>query len=165
MAKFSNAKVGDNVWNSVFGWGEIISVDKYACYGITAQFPYSDASTIKGKYTFDGYACTEDKYPVLFWNEFHIPNEKEDKKPFDLIELLRNNLEPTEFVPEEHNNTINYSHRDIRFFYNYTIFLDRITEVYFKNTKEEIVEIINILNKNQVTLKQLKQAYKILGWV
>lgn len=164
MAKFDNAKVGDRVWYIIEGWGEVECVIKNV--GIRVRFKVSETVEVSNVFTFDGKRYQlNDKYPMLFWNEVKLPTDEEDKKPFDLVEFLRENLEPKEFLLEEHNNTINYSHRDGRFFYNYTIYLDRITEIYFKNSKYEIVEVVQVLNENNITPQQLKQAYKILNWL
>lgn len=161
MAKFDNAKVGDKVFSTVYGWGKVFSVDKTDVhFPLVIEFD----KNIRMCYRSDGTTNVLNKFPNLFWNEVKLPNEEEDKKPFDLVEFLRENLEPKEFLLEEHNNTINYSHRDGRFFYNYTIYLDRITEIYFKNSKYEIVEVVQVLNENNITPQQLKQAYKILNW-
>lgn len=163
MAKFDNAKVGDRVWYIIKAWGEVERVIKNV--GIRVRFKVSETVEVSEVFTFDGKRYQlNDKYPMLFWNEVKLPTDEEDKKPFDLVEFLRENLEPKEFLLEEHNNTINYSHRDGRFFYNYTIYLDRITEIYFKNSKCEIVEVVQVLNENNITPQQLKQAYKILNW-
>lgn len=164
MAKFDNAKVGDRVWYIIEGWGEVERVIKNV--GIRVRFKVSETVEVSNVFTFDGKRYQlNDKYPMLFWNEVKLPTDEEDKKPFDLVEFLRENLEPKEFLLEEHNNTINYSHRDGRFFYDYTIYLDRITEIYFKNSKYEIVEVVQVLNENNITPQQLKQAYKILNWL
>lgn len=160
MAKFSNAKVGDRAFDILRGWGTIIAIKLNQEYPIYFNADIDSFCT----FTLDGKRDKIDKNPTLFWNEVKLPTEEEDKKPFDLVEFLRENLEPKEFLLEEHNNTINYSHRDGRFFYNYTIYLDRITEIYFKNSKYEIVEVVQVLNENNITPQQLKQAYKILNW-
>lgn len=162
MAKFDNAKIGDRVWNSVYGWGRIIEVNKDECYGIKARFPYSDIGSVTGEYTFSGEVCTEDKYPVLFWNEFHIPTDEEDKRPFNLVEFLRDNLEPKEFE----NGKLNYYLNFIEIYDNCWKFeMSRNTDmvsVCFKEGKRDVeIELI----RKKVTPKQLKDAYKTLGWL
>ena len=161
MAKFDNAKIGDRVWNSVYGWGRIIEVNKDECYGIKARFPYSDIGSVTGEYTFSGETCTEDKYPVLFWNEFHIPTDEEDKKPFNLVEFLRDNLEPKEFEYEKENFYLYYSPYGKRWHSHITTY-DDVLAVYFKKCSRELVDE---LDDNKVTPKQLKDAYKTLEWL
>ena len=75
MKQFSNAKVGDKVWDIRFGWGEITEIRKKDGYPITVEF-YDDDNVIVDIYTLDG-KCTadSDKNPILFWNKFEIPNE------------------------------------------------------------------------------------------
>lgn len=161
MAKFDNAKIGDSVWNSVYGWGKIIELNKDECYGIKARFPYSDIGSATGAYTFSGEACTEDKYPVLFWNEFHIPTDEEDKKPFNLVEFLRENLEPKEFEAGECNNYFYFNIKDNEWHVSYNHYFQEI-KTYFSNINYDFT---NTLNENKVTPKELKDAYKILGWL
>lgn len=161
MAKFDNAKIGDRVWNSVYGWGRIIEVNKDECYGIKARFPYSDIGSVTGEYTFSGETCTEDKYPVLFWNEFHIPTDEEDKKPFNLVEFLRDNLEPKEFEYKKENFYLYYSPYGKRWHSHITTY-DDVLAVYFKKCSRELVDE---LDDNKVTPKQLKDAYKTLEWL
>ena len=164
MAKFDNAKIGDMVWNSVYGWGRIIEVNKDECYGIKARFPYSDIGSVTGEYTFSGETCTEDKYPVLFWNEFHIPTDEEDKKPFNLVEFLRDNLKPKEFEQGKSNRYISYEYdsKKLECYADYNS--EDIGAVYLEGL-DDYHKIISELTINEVTLKQLKQAYKELGWL
>lgn len=164
MAKFDNAKIGDMVWNSVYGWGEIIEVNKDECYGIKARFPYSDIGSVTGEYTFSGEVCTEDKYPVLFWNEFHIPTDEEDKRPFDLVEFLRENLNPKEFEYGKRNRYISYDYDLKKFEYYADYYSDDIGTVYIEEL-DDCPKIISELTINEVTPKQLKDAYKELGWL
>lgn len=161
MAKFDNAKIGDRVWNSVYGWGRIIEVNKDECYGIKARFPYSDIGSVTGEYTFSGEICTEDKYPVLFWNELHIPTDKEDKRPFDLVEFLRENLQPKEFRIGEENFYLYFDAED-EMWYSFSSEIDIVITVYFKTCTRELVDE---LDDNKVTPQQLKDAYKTLGWL
>lgn len=167
MAKFSNVKPKNTVYHLFCGKGVVttITLSNGKVVFFTVKFKNCEATFDVDGYLLDKNCEREEKIVTLYWNEVKLPTEEEDKKPFDLVEFLRENLEPKEFLLEEHNNTINYSHKDGRFFYNYTIYLDRITEIYFKNSKDEIVEVVQVLNENNITPQQLKQAYKILNWL
>lgn len=151
---FRNAKVGDRVWDFRFGWGNIKKIDLDKDYPICVEL-YNNTQT----YTTDGKYREFDKNPVLFWDEikFEIP-----KKPFNLKEFLKENLEPKEFVPYEEN------------YYLYTC--DIFTDIYFafektKFTiqpyfeKENIEMVCDELSRRNITLEQLKQAFKELGWL
>ena len=69
---FSNAKVGDKVWDFVLGWGEITHINRDTQYGIVVNFPAHS-----GKYTVDGKIWTTDPNSRLFWDEiiFKVPNK------------------------------------------------------------------------------------------
>lgn len=89
MSKFDNAKVGDKVFSTVYGWGVIILLSQ-----LDQEFPIIvEFDTGKRKnYRDDGKNFFSEKYPNLYWNEVKLPTEEEDKKPFDLVEFLRENL-------------------------------------------------------------------------
>lgn len=81
--KFSNAKVGDKVYNILLGeWGTITNIDPYEIYGIDVEF-----SECRECYTFDGKIYKVDKNPILFWNEVKLPTAEEDRPPFNLENL------------------------------------------------------------------------------
>lgn len=166
MAKFENAKVGDRVFSTIYGWGEIIEINKNECYALCAKFPYSDIGTVTISYTFDGRASTRNKYPTLFWNEFHIPTEEEDKKPFNLVEFLRENLEPKEFVYKEKNIFLNYDYQKEEVNWDYIKEDEIMGTVHFKEIEfEKLNSIINEMNIQGVTPQQLKEAYRVLKWL
>jgi hypothetical protein len=56
--------VGDKVWDSRFGWSEVISIYNRKMYEIETNF---------NCYMSDGKYHIEDKFPTLFWNEFEAP--------------------------------------------------------------------------------------------
>lgn len=155
MAKFSNAKIGDGVWSSVYGKGEIVNIESKGDCPIIVEF--DDGISDSYSYTLDGKKYKFDKYPTLFWNEFNIPTEEEDR-PFNLVEFLKENLEPKEFEYDKWNEYI--IHRDGELDCSSTAYAE-IPTVYFKAVYDSV---LNILNTNKVTVKQLKQAYKELGW-
>lgn len=165
MAKFDNAKVGEQVWSTVFGYGkihEILSKDKTYPIGV-------DFGNTKIYFTTDGYNCTMDKYPSLFWNEFHIPTNEEDKKPFDLVEFLKENFTKADFTPWNDNLFIYYDYNRKELLIQEESIDDNIGTVYLKFndivTPSRINSVISKLNESKIPPQQLKQAYKELGWL
>lgn len=75
MAKFSNAKIGEEVFSSVYGKGYIINVYDKGDTPIQVKFKYCIR-----EFTIHGFekTSTEYVYPTLFWNEFHIPSDEEE---------------------------------------------------------------------------------------
>lgn len=161
--KFSNAKIGDKVYNILLGeWGIITGIEFYQIYGIRARFnEYSD------RYTFDGKSYTIDNNPTLFWNEVKLPTIEEDKPPFDLEKFIVDSLEPTPYEMERYDElfTIFYSNVDHDFFIQSSMaYIPRA--LYFK-TKSDISwdDILLTLSQNAVSWKQLDDAYNQLGWI
>ena len=73
---FSEAKVGDRVWDFQYGWGVIDGINKE----VGISFPISiwfDIEEIK-YFDFKGRLTSKAK-PTLFWNEFEIPKEAFEK--------------------------------------------------------------------------------------
>lgn len=106
MAKFDDAKVGDRVWSSVYGWGVISKINHIKKYGISVGFTLKDC-VMCGSYNFDGVNefCEESYalHPTLFWNEFNIPTDDKDVRPFNLVRYLKERIEKTEFKPMSNN--------------------------------------------------------------
>lgn len=153
---FKNAKVGDRVWDFLFGWGTIINIcEDENHYPIEVMFELEDRTH---EYKLDGkrYAA---RNQTLFWDEikFEIP-----KKPFNLKEFLRENLEPKEFKCDENNYFLYWNESTENFGYLYSTFGEYM-QPYF--TIKNIQEVIDTLNENCVALKDLKQAFKELGWI
>lgn len=162
MAKFDNAKVGDKVWHIIHGWGEIVHINKDEIYGITVRFTVPDGSCrFDDTYTFGGFACTGHKCPSIYWNEIKLPTDKEDKKPFDLVDFLKENLEPEEFEYEGNNYTLIYDYNTKALYTNIDILIES-TFPYFKSIS---FDVLGTLNENKITMKQLKEAYRKLGWI
>ena len=159
MEKFSNAKVGDKVWHVSFGYGEIISINDLTMYPIKAKFNYSDNSWIVETFTASGKECTEDVFPSLFWNKFHIPTDEEDKKPFNLLEFLINNLEQKEFEIGSSNLHLIYSYGDWKRYESRSV---EIFTVYFKSINDAVLKE---LTNQHITPKQLYEAYRTLKWI
>lgn len=156
MAKFSNARKGDRVWSIIYGYGEIIAV-----YNANNECPL-DVMFDGGKtrsYTFDGKYNTDCNHPELFWNEFNIPTDDEDKKSFDLVEFLKVNLEPREFEYESNNEYLGYDDGEWKRCVSSRV---EVPTVYFKSICDSVTDE---LTTEGITVKQLIQAYKDLGWI
>lgn len=165
MAKFDNAKVGDRVWSIRYGWGKIKNVALNKVYGLLIEFLRSDGTPYECVYTFDGKDYDSDRYPTLFWNGFHIPTEKEDKKPFNLVEFLRENLEPVEFNEDKFNYFLTYNVRSKELEFNASMICVDVHLTYFHLCSDELKNVERTLNDNKVTIQQLKDAYRMLGWL
>jgi len=61
---FENAKVGDKVWSSVAGWGEIVGVDHESSYGISVEL-----KSYRNTFTKTGKSFSTNEYRTLFWAE------------------------------------------------------------------------------------------------
>lgn len=60
---FETAKVGDKVWCTRSGWGEIRGIDSSKTYPIAVYFTSDEFKT----YTVDGKYDKEDLNQTLFW--------------------------------------------------------------------------------------------------
>jgi hypothetical protein len=69
---FSNAKVGDKVWDFTYGWGKIYNIDLNSDYPIKVE----RLNEMDESYTFDGKLGDEEA-PTLFWDEikYEIPTK------------------------------------------------------------------------------------------
>ena len=95
MRKFEQAKVGDRVWDILLGeWGTIIDIEPLEPLPLAVEFGNGEYIH---DYTFEGKCSSLTKYPTLYWNEVHLPTIEEDKKPFNLLDFLKSNLEVKEF--------------------------------------------------------------------
>ena len=157
MAKFENAKVGDRVFDLLKGWGTIVEIRKNEEYPIYVNADIDSFCT----FTLEGKRYVKDVTPTLFWNEFHVPTEEEDKKTFDLVEYLKENLKPKEFVCGEYNYYYFFWANDEEWSICNDV-LNQDIKVYFDVRSEDF---INMLNKNKITPQQLRNAYRELGWL
>ena len=72
---FSNAKVGDKVFDILFGYGIIKSNDEWSSYPIQVQFDdYFET------YLIDGRTREESIFPSLYYNKFEIKIPEEAYK-------------------------------------------------------------------------------------
>lgn len=88
MAKFSNAKQGDLVYDIRYGWGIILIVDDLK---MTLIVDYSEAGGGISKYDFEGVPIGKSNNPMLFWNEVILPNKEDDIKPEKYIKMKTKN--------------------------------------------------------------------------
>lgn len=161
MAKFSNIKIGQEVWSVQYG------------RGIIDEFARTDEGHKMFKVKFDngdfewyfenGKVNIGDANPTLFWNEFKIPSDDEDKKPFNLVEFLQSTVSYVEHDTSANNYFISYDYMDSRFNYNYSSIQEYIGVVYLDSSDLEYV--VSELNEHNVTPQQLRQAYQALGWL
>lgn len=160
MAKFNNAVVGERVWSSIHGWGKIIGVASISpSTDILVAFDDSDYH-LRAFY-YDGRLSKEDKYPTLFWNDFHIPTDEEDKKTFDLVEFFRENLKPKEFVLGETNYYLEYS-QGLGWSRGFEDEWYIMGCVYFD---DDITNVVKELTEHEITSEEVIQAFKTLGWI
>lgn len=159
MAKFSNAKIGQDVFSSVYGEGHIINVYDKGDTPIQVKFKYCIR-----EFTVDGFEATSVDYiyPTLFWNEFDIPTNEEDT-PLDLIELLEGGASCIDFVDGEKNYFIYYDELNKCFRYAFSVHENYITTVYLDSGNFDF--LVNMLNGYKITPKQLKNAFEELGWL
>lgn len=163
MEKFRTAKVGDKVWCVKFGWGIIYKIYDDEVYGLKVEYIDTKGMTQYDSFTFDGKYYKSDANPILFWNEIKLPTAEEDKKPFNLVEFLKDKTESIPFEGRGTNYYIYYDSSRRIFSYDYVSDYDRIGTVYLR--KDGIQDIVKELNKNKATQQQLKDAYKELGWI
>lgn len=145
-----NAKVGDRVWDIIYGWGNIISVIKNDPFPIAVDF--SNGKTIS--YKFNGKNNDTDINPRLFWDEikYEIP-----EKPFNLENELRQ-LEITEFRHGGNNQFLTWSNefKNIDSYY-FNSFQNPFL-IYF--TKESIDNFRENIKNKKITKEQFFSAYK-----
>lgn len=161
MAKFSNAKFYDKVWSIKHGWGRIVAINDLT---LCVEFENLDW---RETFFVDGKESTGDLNPTLFWEEFKLPVEKEkkiveeNKKTFDLVEFLKENLKPKEFVRGEKNCYVYFSYFSKRWSVGQNDFHQEPKQ-YFEAIQGTVKIVLEL---NKVTPQQLKQAYKELGWL
>ena len=157
---FRNAKIGDKVWDFVYGEGTVTGINECEQYPLTVTFKDGSSATFsyEGKYNLDYNQS-------LFWDRFEFTPPI---KPFDLVDYLKKNLIKKEFKQGDDNSYLCYDHK-----YNVWETYDsaRFEElnVYFDCIHIEDRIILNHVAKSltdkNITTKQLKQAYKSLNWI
>jgi hypothetical protein len=91
---FENAKIGDKVYSTVFGWGEIKSITWCNSYPISVRF-----SSINGEprcFTPEGYFYKDAHIQSLFWDEVYIeaPVKPVATKTINGVEIPDISFEP-----------------------------------------------------------------------
>lgn len=158
MSKFSNAKVGDRVYDVVHGWG---TVDGFSRGGLQEFLKVKLDNGYTQLYLLNGKITEDDANPTLFWNEVKLPTEEEDKKPFYLVKYLEENLSPADFTKDVSNYYLCYDYCDDEWKRFVAIHKDILT-AYFISICDTVLET---LTNEKITPQQLKQAYKELGWL
>ena len=80
---FKEAKVGDKVWHSAFGWGSITEKDIFSSNKFRTDFEF-----YAGWFSLDGKG-NSDKYQTLFWDEVKIiPPPRPKRKVKKVIEAV-----------------------------------------------------------------------------
>lgn len=159
MAKFDNAKVGDKLWDILLQeWGTVEYVDSEE---IKVVYIVGN-DEISMTYNLDGiHGCT--KTPVLYYREKFI--DTSDDKPFNLVEFLRENTRCVDFEIGKNNYCIHYDEENDMLDLGYLLFLDYLGTVYLDNRDSDLNYVVKTLNEHKVTSKELKDAYKLLGWI
>lgn len=157
---FRNAKIGDKVWDFVYGEGVITEINECEQYPLTVTFKNDVCAT----FTYDGkYISIHNQ--SLFWDrfEFTLPI-----KPFDLVDYLNKNLIKKEFKKGEDNFYLCYDHEHNVWEASKNIRFEEM-KVYFDciHIEDRIIlnQVAKTLTDKKITPKQLKQAYKELGWI
>ena len=157
---FRNVKIGDKVWDFVFGEGVVTGISDCKPYPLTVDFKDGVGTT----FSYDGkfhLNCNQ----TLFWDKFEFTPPA---KPFDLVDYLNKNLITKEFKKGEDNFYLYYDYNCNVWDISKSIRFEEIT-VYFDciNIEDRIIfnQVAKTLTDKKITPKQLKQAYKELGWI
>lgn len=147
---FRDAKVGDRVWDFLYGYGKVVEVNKDELW-VEFQSLYFGKKRV---YTFDGILRGVGLPQTLFWNEvkLEIP-----EKPFSLEDELRK-LEVVEFKNEYNNYSIYWSNnfQKIRLTSYSNIEIPMMK--YF--SKESAYNFKKSINNKKITKEQFFEAYK-----
>ena len=153
------------------------SVVYHVLYGESTVFEVlEDSFSIRNKVgelwmTKEGYPVganrTDYEGPVIFWNPVKLPSIEEDVPPFNLVQLLKQNLVPEAFIPEQENPCIYLQHSEAGKTFLWrrraTVYEEWLT-VYFTD-KQAVDFVVEQLNEYCVTREELLKAYKELGWL
>lgn len=85
---------------------------------------------------------------------------------FDLVNFLKDNLEPKEFIYRDKNIFLYYDHQKKEVNWDYIKEDEMMGTVHFKEMeREKLISIINEMNIQNIKSEQLKEAYRELGWL
>ena len=80
MAQFDDAKAGDRVWSSGWGWGNICKISPDSTYPLIVQFSRS-----RFTFTIEGRISVEHINPTLFWDEVKIVPPERPKETITVL--------------------------------------------------------------------------------
>lgn len=153
---FSVAKIGDRVYDYIRDeYGEVAGNDEDCPFGLLVNF--EDGS--QGRFTYDGKDFLDTVNPILFWDK---PQIIAPPKPLDLKSFLKEQLVPVEFDSSCENYCLMYDSLCNKFMVNGSQY-DEYATVYFHYDNVEYVA--EVLNDEQVNMKELVTAFKELGWL
>ena len=78
--RFKDVRVGDRLWSSTKGWGEVEEIDMASSHPLRVFFQHR---ACPHTYTLEGFNLTTDKYPELHYDEIKF---EEPEKPKRLVE-------------------------------------------------------------------------------
>lgn len=85
---------------------------------------------------------------------------------FNLVNFLKENLEPKEFVYKDKNIFLYYDHEKEEVNWDYIKEDEMMGTVHFKEMeREKLITIVNEMNIQNIKSEQLKDAYKQLRWL
>ena len=84
---FSNAKIGDKVWNFAYGWGTIADIQHGSTHPIVVRFLKT-----AGTFTLGGKEAVSDLHPTLLWDEvkYEVPKKPTPNLQVDTKVLVWN---------------------------------------------------------------------------
>ena len=156
MAMFSNAKVGDRVYDWIKGWGNIAYIDIGNVRGEEIDVVFDDGGSIIS-YTVEGKFREDDANPSLFWDKpkFEIP-----EKPFNLkeeykkLERTKNKAgmqyEQITYTDEDSGNNWGHVMNGRRGVFGAPQFYDA----------DNFYNFVKLLNEHKIEPKQLEQVTK-----
>lgn len=161
--KFENIEHGNVLYHVLYGESKVFEVldDSFSIRNRAGDFWISK----------DGYPASSNpkdfEGPVVFWNPIKLPSIEADTPPFNLVQLLKQNLDPKAFVPGQGNPYIYLRRAETGKAYLWrsrtSVFEEGLT-VYF--TDEQAVDfVVEHLNEYGVTKEELLKAYHTLGWL
>lgn len=146
---FSNAKVGDRVWDFIEHWGTIIRIHDKSDFPLIIKFDNKEERI----YKFNGQAYGENMTIRLFWNEikFEIP-----EKSFDLKEELKK-LEIVKFKNKKLNYFLYYDNDNNSIRSGYNVCEDAPFFIFFSS--ESICNFLNKIKDKEITKEEFFTAY------
>lgn len=149
---FKDAKVGDRVWDFLYGYGKVLEVDKNELW---VEFE-SLCIDKKRVYIFDGELKGVGYPQTLFWDEikFEIP-----KKPFDLEDELKK-LEVIKFENGAVNCSLFWDNEYNKIKQNFTNYCQNPFEIFF--TEDSLFNFMDNIKDRNITKEEFFKAYNII---